>query len=158
MHLGETQPTPLLQISYTFTVAETRLQFISALLLARFLLSKDYSSISQAGLPAAAVLNNEHTNGLIFPFVKDFIVFPMVNMVSRFSRVQLCATLLMAAHQPPLSTGFSRQEYWSGLPFINIKTSNIFILYSLKIHHYGVDSKRLILLTKIYAIYAIFFN
>ena len=23
----------------------------------------------------------------------------------------------MAAHQPPLSTGFSRQEYWSGLPW-----------------------------------------
>jgi len=23
----------------------------------------------------------------------------------------------MAAHQAPLSLGFSRQEYWSGLPF-----------------------------------------
>ena len=23
----------------------------------------------------------------------------------------------MAAHQAPLSTGLSRQEYWSGLPF-----------------------------------------
>ena len=27
------------------------------------------------------------------------------------------ATLRTAAHQAPLSTGFSRQEYWSGLPF-----------------------------------------
>ena len=36
---------------------------------------------------------------------------------SRFSRVRLCATLWTAAHQAPLSTGFSRQEYWSGLPF-----------------------------------------
>ena len=35
----------------------------------------------------------------------------------RFSHVQLCATLWTAAHQAPLSTGFSRQEYWSGLPF-----------------------------------------
>ena len=34
-----------------------------------------------------------------------------------FSRVQLCATPWTAAHQAPLSTGFSRQEYWSGLPF-----------------------------------------
>ena len=25
----------------------------------------------------------------------------------------------MAAHQAPLSLGFSRQEYWSGLPFFN---------------------------------------
>ena len=27
------------------------------------------------------------------------------------------ATLWTAAHQAPLSTGFPRQEYWSGLPF-----------------------------------------
>ena len=38
-------------------------------------------------------------------------------MLSRFSRVQLCATLWTAAHQAPPSTGFSRQEYWSGLSF-----------------------------------------
>ena len=38
-------------------------------------------------------------------------------MLSRFGRVRLCATLWTAAHQAPLSTGFSRQEYWSGLPF-----------------------------------------
>ena len=38
-------------------------------------------------------------------------------MLSSFSRVRLCATLWIAAHQAPLSTGFSRQEYWSGLPF-----------------------------------------
>ena len=34
----------------------------------------------------------------------------------RFSRVQLCATLWTAACHVPLSLGFSRQEYWSGLP------------------------------------------
>ena len=33
-----------------------------------------------------------------------------------FSRVQLFVTLWTVAHQAPLSTGFSRQEYWSGLP------------------------------------------
>ena len=38
-------------------------------------------------------------------------------LLSRFSLVRLCATLRTAAHQAPLSTGFSRQEYWSGLPF-----------------------------------------
>ena len=36
---------------------------------------------------------------------------------SRFSHVRLCATPEMAAHQAPLSLGFSRQEHWSGLPF-----------------------------------------
>ena len=37
--------------------------------------------------------------------------------LSHFSRVQLCVTLLTAALQVPLSIGFSRQEYRSGLPF-----------------------------------------
>ena len=36
-------------------------------------------------------------------------------VLSRFSRVQLFATLQTVAHQAPLSVGFSRQEYWSGL-------------------------------------------
>jgi len=31
------------------------------------------------------------------------------------SRVRLCVTPQTAAHQAPLSLGFSRQEYWSGL-------------------------------------------
>ena len=34
-----------------------------------------------------------------------------------FSGVQLFATLGIIACQAPLSLGFSRQEYWSGLPF-----------------------------------------
>ena len=38
-------------------------------------------------------------------------------LLSRFSRVQLCATPETAAHQAPLSLGLSRQEHWSGLPF-----------------------------------------
>ena len=38
-------------------------------------------------------------------------------MLSRFSRVRLCATPQTAAHQVPPSLGFSRQEHWSGLPF-----------------------------------------
>ena len=33
------------------------------------------------------------------------------------SRVQLFTTLWTVAHQAPLSMGFSRQEYWSGLSF-----------------------------------------
>ena len=37
-------------------------------------------------------------------------------LLSRFSHVQLFATLWAVACQAPLSTGFSRQEYCSGLP------------------------------------------
>ena len=40
-------------------------------------------------------------------------------LLSRFSRVRLCATPQRAAHQVPLSMGFSRQEYWSGLPLLS---------------------------------------
>ena len=36
-------------------------------------------------------------------------------MLSHFSHVWLLATLWTIAHQAPLSTVFSRQEYWSGL-------------------------------------------
>ena len=38
-------------------------------------------------------------------------------LLSRFSRVRLCVAPKTAAHQALLSLGFSRQEYWSGLPF-----------------------------------------
>ena len=36
--------------------------------------------------------------------------------VKSLSRVLLLATPWTAAHQAPLSMGFSRQEYWSGVP------------------------------------------
>ena len=36
---------------------------------------------------------------------------------SHFSHIQLFVTLRTLARQAPLSTGFSRQEYWSGLPW-----------------------------------------
>ena len=38
-------------------------------------------------------------------------------MLNRFSHVRLCVTPWTAVHQAPLSMEFSRQEYWSGLPF-----------------------------------------
>ena len=38
-------------------------------------------------------------------------------MLSHFSRVQVFVTPRTADCQAPLSMGFSRQEYWSGLPF-----------------------------------------
>ena len=38
-------------------------------------------------------------------------------VLSHLSRVRLFVTLWTVAHQAPLSMGFSRQEYWSGLPF-----------------------------------------
>ena len=37
-------------------------------------------------------------------------------LLSRFSCIRPCVTSKIAAHLAPLSLGFSRQEYWSGLP------------------------------------------
>ena len=39
-----------------------------------------------------------------------------VRVLNFFSHVLLFATLWTAAHQAPLSMGFSKPEYWSGLP------------------------------------------
>ena len=38
-------------------------------------------------------------------------------MLSLFSHAQLFVTLWTLAHHSLLSMGYSRQEYWSGLPF-----------------------------------------
>ena len=37
--------------------------------------------------------------------------------VKSLSRIRLFATPWTVAHQAPLSMGFSRHEYWGGLPF-----------------------------------------
>ena len=38
-------------------------------------------------------------------------------LLSHFSRVRLCTTPEMAAHQASPTLGLSRQEHWSGVPF-----------------------------------------
>ena len=54
---------------------------------------------------------------LFFCFILFLFYSRQLLLLSCFSRVQLCVTPEMAAHQAPLSLGFSRQEHWSGLPF-----------------------------------------
>ena len=44
-------------------------------------------------------------------------MYSMKVKVKSLSHVRLFATQWTVAHQAPLSMGFSRQEYWSGLPF-----------------------------------------
>jgi len=45
-----------------------------------------------------------------------YMVFKML-VAQRLSHVWLFVTPLTIARQAPLSVGFPRQEYWSGLPF-----------------------------------------
>ena len=55
---------------------------------------------------------------------KDVLfIMLLLLLLSRFSRVRHCATPQMAAYQAPPSLGFSRQEYWSGVPLPSLMTS-----------------------------------
>ena len=47
-----------------------------------------------------------------------YIAYIITVCVWSLSHVRLFATPWTVAHQAPLSTGFPRQEYWSGLPFL----------------------------------------
>ena len=70
-----------------------------------------------------------HSVGLKFSYqailasvLKDEIgtlVSALLLLLSRFSCVRLLVTPWTAAHQAPPSMGFSRQEYWSGVPLPN---------------------------------------
>ena len=51
-------------------------------------------------------------HSICLQYVVDFRMY-----VRMLSHVQLCETPWTGAHQAPLSMGFSRQEYWSGLSF-----------------------------------------
>ena len=54
---------------------------------------------------------------LLMTFFWRFSFYAWFLLLSHFSHVQLCMTLWTVACQAPLSIGFSRREYWSGLPF-----------------------------------------
>ena len=58
-----------------------------------------------------------------------FFLFEVLNPFAcmhtkSFSHVWLFATIWTVAHQAPLSMGFSRQEYWSGLPCLSLGESS----------------------------------
>ena len=59
----------------------------------------------------------------LVPLTSDTVMLLLLLLLSCFSRVRLCATAEMAAHQAPPSLGFSRQEHWSGLPFPSMHES-----------------------------------
>ena len=63
--------------------------------------------------------------------------------VKSLSHVQLLATPWTAAYQASLSTGFSRQEYWSGLPLPSPTYSlSIICCYTLRLFLYLGNCKQ----------------
>ena len=77
-------------------------------------LNNSHSTLPQ---PLATTVIGKNKSG---PYWTCFFYFNLCILVllllSRFSRVQLCATPRTAAYQAPPSMGFSRQEYWRGVP------------------------------------------
>ena len=58
--------------------------------------------------------------GILQARTLEWVAISFSNACMHAKLLQSCPTLWdlwTAAHQAPLSTGFSRQEYWSGLPF-----------------------------------------
>ena len=74
-------------------------------------------------------LNIQGKTELIYLFIKQNVSFTLRNKmkvkVKSLSLVRLFATPRTVAYQAPPSMGFSRQEYWSGLPFPSPKTELI---------------------------------
>ena len=79
------------------------------------------------------IRTNKNNLGLFSPHIPLLLLLLhlLLLLLSRFSRVQLCATPQMAAHQAPLSLGLSRQEHWSGLPTINTNNTLLLLLLLL---------------------------
>ena len=64
--------------------------------------------------------------------------------VKSFSPVRLFETPRTVAYQASLSMGFSRQEYWSGLPFPSpYKTGSLALILGIKLNP-GTNSETLV--------------
>ena len=69
------------------------------------------------GLSQSMISNLKKPKCGLHPDSPDRALSHCASVLSHFSHMQLCVTLWTVACQAPLFMGFSRQEYWSGLPF-----------------------------------------
>ena len=84
-----------------------------------FLDQEPFESLTNASLTLSLLKTTKaNTDRPLFLFQALWqVISVLLLLLSPFSCVRLCETPEMAAHQAPLSLGFSRQEHWSGLPF-----------------------------------------
>ena len=64
---------------------------------------------------------------------KSMRLLLLLLLLTHFSRVRLLSTPWTAAHQAPPSMGFSRQEYWSGVPLPSLSKSIMYLNLSVYI-------------------------
>ena len=74
-------------------------------------------------LPVPGILQARTLEGVAIPFSN---AWKWKVKVKSLSRVRLLATPWTAAYQAPPTTGFSRQEYWSGLPLPSPTEAKLF--------------------------------
>ena len=75
--------------------------------------------------PGSAVPGILHARTLRWVAISFSTAWKWKVKVNLLSRVQLFTTPWTAAYQAPLSVGFSRQEYWSGLPLPSPNKDNM---------------------------------
>ena len=77
-----------------------------------------FVTLSHLGSPSNLLFMKwKHMSKDLSENVHSNFVENSLKMLSHFSRVWLFGTLWTVAHQAVLFMGFSKQEYWSGLPF-----------------------------------------
>ena len=69
------------------------------------------------GWYCSALYHDRKQANVHLPRCKPIFWLTAAATVQSLSRVQLFLTPWTAAHRAPLSMGFPKQEYWSGLPF-----------------------------------------
>ena len=93
-------------------------QFVVVLLLSHFSRVRLCDPIdgSPPGSPVPGILQARTLEWVAISFTN---AWKWKVKVRSLSHIQLLATPWTAAHQAPPSMGFSRQEYWSGVPFLS---------------------------------------
>ena len=83
------------------------------------------------------------------PSICTVVIYVYISSVERkvkvksLSRVRLFATPWTVAYQAPLSMRFSRQEYWSGLPFPSPKSKCLLIWWLQSLSAVILESKKI---------------
>ena len=119
------------QASFSFTVSQSLRKFISieTVMLSNHLTLCHPLLLLPSIFPSIKVFSNESAHSSKRPKILKLqlqhqsfqwifrVAYCLLSEVKSLSRVWLFATPWTVAHQASLSMGFSRQEYWSGVPF-----------------------------------------
>ena len=110
--------TAACQAPLSFTISQSLYKFMSIelVMLSNHLILFCFLFLLPSNFPNIRVFSSELTLCIRWPILALWL-WHVHSEVKSLSCVQLFATPWTVAYQAPPSMGFSRQEYWSGLPF-----------------------------------------